>query len=393
MQRSFTPIAGAAFALESALFAALSALLAHYESRFAMSTLGSGVLAGTYPAGMILGTLLAGLWTVDRLGVRSTALAGCVLLALASVAFGAAGSVATLDLSRSIQGVGAGLLWCSLLNWLILMTPPASRGSSLGAAIGASVLGAAAGPLLGAATQLAGTLLTFAAVGLAVLAYAVLLAGAPTPPVQPAPDSTPRLHLAPDPQLRWIAAVGFAPPVILGAVITIAPLQLAARGASDIGIDTALLLGALLSAAGCVLAGRLADRRGHLAPIVFGILASIATLSTMAAASSPLALSAGVVLFEGFGIPFFWIPLMSLFTIRAESAGMSAAAAALILNLIFTVASTLGPPMLAGLEQASSEAVPYLALAGLAVLGAVAISYRRGFAGLAPDLPAGEASG
>lgn len=355
--------------LESALFSTLSALLPHYEDELGMSTLASGVLAGTYTGGMIVGTLVAGLWTSDRFGVRASAIVGCGMLAAASVAFGAAGDVVELDLARAVQGVGAGLVWCSLLNWLIQVVPIASRGAALGSALGAAVFGTAAGPLLGAATQVVGTFAVFAAVALAVLGYAVILARTPAPP--PGDDGVPaleRLRLPRDRPLRWLTWVGVLPPLVAGAAIILVPLRLADLGASEVGVDAALLIGSLLSALCCVLAGRVADRRGHWLPIVGGAFFSVLTLAAMGAADGAVALAAAFVLFEGIGLSFCWIPLISLFTERGEGVGMSPASAALVLNLTITAAYTIGPPLFTGLAESSAAAVPYLVMAAAAAL-------------------------
>ncbi|MGD9736284.1 MAG: MFS transporter [Solirubrobacterales bacterium] len=393
IERAFFPIAAVAFALEAALFSTLSAMLPQFESEFGMSTLASGVLAGCYTAGMVLAILVTGLWAGDRFGVRATSLAGCVLLALASVAFGAANDVVTLDVARTVQGVGAGLLWYSLLNWLILIVPPARRGSTLGAALGASVFGTAAGPLLGAATQVVGTFVVFAGVAAVVLLFAAVLQRAPAPTRVEGEPSTSRLRLPPDTQLRLMAAIAFVPPLVISAVLTIVPLQLVARGASELGVDAALLAGALLAAICCPKAGRISDRRGALAPVVFGGVISVATLAAMAASHSPLMLSIGFVLFEGIGLSFFWIPIISLFTERGEAVGIGAATAALTINLTFTVASTVGPPLLSALEQLTTEAAPYLAMAATCLLTLAVIVRRRSYAARPAEIPAGEVAG
>lgn len=393
--RSFILVAAAAFVLESALFSTLSALLPHYEDELGMSTLASGVLAGTYTGGMIVGTLVAGLWTSDRFGVRSTALVGCGMLAAASIAFGAADDVVALDLARTVQGVGAGLLWCSLLNWLILVVPIARRGTALGSALGAAVFGTAAGPLLGAATQVVGTFAVFAAVALAVLAYAAILARTPSPP--PGDEGLPpleRLRLPRDRPLRWLTWIGVLPPLVAGAAIILVPLRLDDLGASEAGIDAALLVGSLLSAACCALAGRVADRRGHWLPIVGGAFICVLTLVAMGTAESAFALAAGFVLFEGIGLSFCWIPLISLFTERGEGVGMSAASAALVLNLTITAAYTIGPPLFTGLAESSAAAVPYLLMAAATLVVLVTTWGRRGFVDArARGVAAGEAPG
>jgi len=362
-------VVAAAFVLESALFSTLAALLPHYEEKFDLSTFGSGILAGCYSGGMVVGILVAGLWVSDRLGVRRTALTGCTMLALSSLAFGAASSLAALEVARLVQGIGAGLVWCSLLNWLIAMVPPSSRGAALGAAMGAGVFGMAAGPLLGAATQAIGTFTVFAAVAASLVVYMFILARTPSPAAAgTVRRESSRLRLPKDPRMRRVIALVTVPPLIAAAVITIVPLQLDDLGASEAAIDAALLVGALLSAVCCVYAGNFADARGHFWPVILGALACVLTLAAMAAADTVLAISLAFIIFESLGLGFFWIPLMSLFTERGEALNMEPATVALLLNLAITLAYTLGPPLLTGVQEAASVSAAYLAMVGLTLV-------------------------
>jgi MFS family permease len=369
-------VVATAFVLESALYSTLAALLPHYEREFDLSTFGSGILAGCYSGGMVVGILVAGLWVSDRFGVRRTAVAGCAMLALASVGFGAASELAALELARLVQGVGAGLVWCALLNWLIAMVPVASRGAALGAAMGAGVFGMAVGPLLGAATKPLGTFTVFAAVAVAFAVYGLVLVRTPSPPAAGRRDA-PRLRWPTDPVLRRIIAMVTVPPLIAGGVITIVPLHLSDLGASEVGIDAALLAGALLSAACCIYAGTIADRRGHLLPVLFGATASVAALLAMAATGSVLVLALAYVLFQSIGLGFFWIPLMSVFSERGEQLRMDPATVALLLNLAITVAYTLGPPMLTGVQEAAGVSVAYLAMVAMTLPGMAALAINR----------------
>lgn len=376
--RRLMAVLSAAFVLESALFSTLAALLPHYERKFDLSTFGSGILAGCYSGGMLIGILATGLWFGDRLGVRRTALAGCAMLTGSSLAFGAASSLGALEGARLVQGIGAGIVWCSLLNWLIAMVPTSSRGAALGAAMGAGVFGMAAGPLLGAATQAVGTFAVFAAVAVALVAYMVILARTPSPPPTGAARArSPRLQFPADPLMRRAIGLMAVPPLIAAAAITIVPLQLSDLGASEAAIDVALLAGALLSAVCCIYAGNIADTRGHLWPVVLGALACIAGLVAMALADSAFPVALGFIVFESLGLGFFWIPLMSLFTDRGEAIGMDPAAVALLLNLVITFAYTLGPPLLTAVQEGSDVAAAHLTMLGLTVVALAALPLTR----------------
>jgi predicted MFS family arabinose efflux permease len=236
----------------------------------------------------------------------------------------------------------------------------------------------AAGPLLGAATQAIGTFTVFAAVAASLVAYMVILARTPSPPAAgTARASSARLRLPADPLMRRVIALVTVPPLIAAAVITIVPLQLSDLGASEAAIDAALLAGALLSAVCCVYAGNVADDRGHLRPVIVGALACVATLFAMALADSPLALALAFVVFESLGLGFFWIPLMSLFSERGESLGMDPATVALLLNLVITLAYTLGPPLLTAVQEGADASGAYLTMLGLTLAALASLSLTR----------------
>jgi hypothetical protein len=171
------------------------------------------------------------------------------------------------------------------------------------------------------------------------------------------------------------------PPLIAGAVITIVPLHLADLGASELGIDAALLVGALLSAACCTYAGTVADVRGHRGPVLAGATATAATLFAMAATDSLAVIALAFVIFESVGLGFFWIPLMSLFTERGESLGMDPASVALLLNLAITIAYTLGPPLLTGVQESAGITVAYLAMVGLTLAAMLGVRAATGWSG------------
>jgi hypothetical protein len=88
----------------------------------------------------------------------------------------------------------------------------------------------------------------------------------------------------------------------------------------------------------------------------------------MAAADTVLAISLAFIIFESLGLGFFWIPLMSLFTERGEALNMEPATVALLLNLAITLAYTLGPPLLTGVQEAASVSAAYLAMVGLTLV-------------------------
>ena len=97
-------------------------------------------------------------------------------MAVASIAFGFAGSARDLGIARLAQGVGSALSWAGALAWLVAGTPRERRGEMLGTAIGAAIFGALLGPALGAIAEASGTRPAFlgvAGVALVLLVWAL----------------------------------------------------------------------------------------------------------------------------------------------------------------------------------------------------------------------------
>ena len=83
---------GAVVLVDTMFFSAITPLLPTYAERFDLSKAGAGILAGSYAAGTVLGTLPSG-WLATRAGSRRTLLLGLALMAVSSVGFAFAGSV------------------------------------------------------------------------------------------------------------------------------------------------------------------------------------------------------------------------------------------------------------------------------------------------------------
>src|SRR6059036_1559938 len=157
-------LVGALVFVDTMFFAALTPLLPQYADRFDLSKAGAGVLAGAYPAGVLLGAIPSGLISV-RIGVKRTVLAGAVLMAATTVAFGFADSIGVLEGARFAQGLASALTWSAGQAWLVAAAPPERRGELIGSALAAAIVGAMFGPVLGGIAAEAGSGVTFAGVG------------------------------------------------------------------------------------------------------------------------------------------------------------------------------------------------------------------------------------
>src|SRR2546421_7306111 len=143
-------------------------LLPHYAREFGLGKSGSGVLVAAYAAGVLLGGIPGGIAS-SRFGPRRAVLTGIALVSAASISFAFAPDAGALEVSRFVQGLGSSLTWAGALSWLVSAAPRERRGELIGAAMGAAIFGALAGPAFGALAAAIGIKVVFtgfAALGL-----------------------------------------------------------------------------------------------------------------------------------------------------------------------------------------------------------------------------------
>ncbi|HXV04855.1 MAG TPA: MFS transporter [Solirubrobacterales bacterium] len=352
-----------------AFYAAIAPLLPDYVARFDLSKAQAGVLAASYAAGTLLSSLPAGL-LATRIGPRRTAIAGLLLLGLASLVFGFGGSIGVLDAARFAQGISGALIWAGSLTWLIASADPERRGAAIGTALGTAIAGALIGPLLGAVAAAAGTKLVFGAVLGVALLLATLAARQPEsvlPGRQPLRDVAATLLSRP---LLSAAAFVAVPSLMFGAVEVLVPLRIAELGGGHALIAAGFIVGAALEGALAPIAGRYSDRAGRRAPFVAGIgICAGAMLGigfAQALGSVLLALILGSL---GAGICF--APAMTMLSEAAESSSLHQGFAAGLSNMAWSSGQVAGALAGGALAGAAGYAAPSLAVAALLVLTAV----------------------
>jgi MFS family permease len=370
-------LVGAIVLVDTLFFAALTPLLPHYAHELGLGKAGAGLLAAAYPLGALCGSIPSGI-VAARLGVKPTVLVGLSVVALTTALFGIAETAWQLDLARFCQGLASAFSWTGALAWLVAASPARRRGALIGQAFAFAVVGALFGPVLGGIASLAGTGWTFGAVAAASLALAGWAAA--TPAARPeAPQPLRALFDAFDDR-RVLLSVWFVvlPALLFGTLGVLGPLRLSQLGFGAVGIGAVWLITGALEAVNNVGVGRAADRYGPLAPIGVALVATVVTTLLLPWPDNPYVLAVLIGL-AGIAFGTFYTPGMTLLTHAAEERGLDYGYAFALVNLAWAPGQSAGSALGGALAQATTDAVPYLALSGIALLTLAGLWRSRSF--------------
>jgi predicted MFS family arabinose efflux permease len=361
--------------VDTSFYSAMTPLLPGFEDEYGLSKSGAGVLAAAYPAGTLAGALPGG-YLAARAGVRATVLLGLAVMVVSSVAFAFAGSIAVLDGARFLQGIGGAASWAGALAWVASAAPRGRRGEMIGTAMGAAIVGALVGPAIGSLAHEVGIAPVFC--GVAVVGVLLGAWALSTPPAEAEGTSSPRELLAAMRDARvaggmWLIAV---PGVMFGTIGVLAPLRLDDLGVSVAVIGAAWLGAALLEAGVSPIVGRVSDRRGRLVPSLVGLSAGTVLMLLFPWPQEPWQLIA-LVLLASPTIGMLWAPSMALLSDGAEAVGIAQGFAFALSNVGWSIGQTAGAAGSSRLADATSDAVPYLALAALAAASALVLARTR----------------
>jgi MFS family permease len=357
------------------LFTALTPLIPGYAEEFDLSKTGAGILVGAFGAGAIIGGVIGGV-AAAKLGPKHAVIAGLVLLGLASLAFAAADSAATLSTARFVQGLSSTITWAGGLTWLAVSAPRDRRGEVIGIAFGAAIFGAVLGPIFGGIADVVGTRSSFAAVALVAFACA----GIATLPRASAAEAVSLAGLSRalrDPRFLGGLWLNTLPAFLFGMLVVLAPLALDAKGWSALAIALVFFVAGLLEAALSPIVGRVTDRRGRLLPIRVALAASLVVAAALAAASEPLVIALLVVA-AALGFGGCYTPGTALTSHRADAAGLAQGLAFGVMNSSWALGEMTGPVLSGALATAFGDAVPYLAGSVLCALTLLATQWVAG---------------
>jgi MFS family permease len=361
--------------VDTMLYAALVPLLPEFASEYGLSKAGSGLLVAAFAAGALLAAIPSGI-AAAHLGPKRTVLAGLVLMSVACLGFGFAGSAWTLGVSRLFQGFGSTLSWAGGFTWLVSVTPRERRGQTLGTAIGAAVFGAIFGPVLGGAAAVIGTRPTFIAVS---VVGAILVGWTLTSPdAEPEPQPLSALGKA----LQRPSFLGglwlmLLPALLFGVVTVLVPLELGQAGWGAAAIAAVFLTGAAAEVVLHPLIGRYSDRRGRFLPVRLALIASIAVSLGLAWADLAVVVAILAVL-SLLAYGGFYAPASAMISDTAESFGLAQGLSFGLANGAWAGGNAVGPALGGQLADLFGDGLPFLLSAVVCTVTLVAVSVLRG---------------
>jgi MFS family permease len=350
---------------DTLFFAALTPLLPHYAEELGLGKTGAGVLAAAYPAGAFFGAIPSGI-VAARFGVKPTVLVGMTLVALTTALFGLATETWQLDLARFCQGLASSFSWTGALAWLVAAAPAERRGALIGQAFAAAVAGALLGPVLGGIASVAGTGWTFGVVAAASLGVAVWASVTPSARPEARQPLSALTAAARDRRVLLSVWLVVLPGLLFGTLGVLAPLRLDELGFGALAIGAVWLTAGALEAGNNVVVGRVADRRGALAPVRIGLVATVVATLILPWPQNAYVLAV-VIVFAALAFGAFYTPGMTLLTHAAEARALNYGYAFALINLAWAPGQTAGSALGGALADTATDALPYLLL-GLAAL-------------------------
>jgi len=352
-------------------------LLPTFKGELGLSTLETSVLLAA-PWGTMFALAVPIGAAADRLGARVVTLAGGVLLATGALLQGLAESFGVLLAGRALFGVALGIAWTAGIAWLAAQLTGGS--SAVGGTSAAAAFGFVIGPAVGSVlAERLGTGAPFFVYGAAALVVTLALAAAPgiraghVEAHEPVFDTLRQAVREP----RVLAAILM---VLLsglanGSTNLLVPLGLDEQGFSTVQIgvvfsSTAILMIVLSSAV-----ARQGDALVKVRVAGLGLLVGAGAFILPAASNAAAVLVTFVLLRAVFSFALLSTITYPLAVSGARVAALRVGAVVGVVNVGWSLASTLGPVGAGALTQLVGTRGTFAAVCGLyAIVGSVVLA-------------------
>jgi MFS family permease len=364
-ERRLIVVVGAVVFADTLLYAVLAPILPELTHTLHLSKSSAGLLIAAYPIGALVGSIPGGLLVV-RIGPRVTVLTGLALLTLSSVAFGWLHPLVGLDTARFVEGIGGACSWAGGLVWIVSSTPASRRGSLIGQATAAAIVGSLCGPVLGTVASAISRPAAFTAFALLVGLLIARTLTLPTPAPQNASTRGLGKALA-DPAVRIAAWLVVLPAMASGVINVLGPLRLHRLGAGAVAIGACFLAASGASVIISPLAGSVSDRRGRLLPLSLGLTGATVVLPCFTLPRTAFVLALVIVLTAA-TLGLFWTPAMAMLADNAQKHNLHQGLAAALMTVAWSGGQILGSGAGGAVAKSVGDAVPMLTSAGLCAL-------------------------
>ncbi len=375
MNRRLVVLVGSVVLLDTIFYAALAPLLPSLSQQFGLGKGGAGLLVGIYPIGGFLGALPAG-WATARFGPRPAILVSLGLMAVAALVFAFGQTIEMLYAGRFLQGLAAAVSWTAGLAWLVQGTSRERRGEALGFGIGAGVVGAQLGPVLGTVAHFVGRGPAFAATALVSVLIAALVLRMPEPEVDEQTTSASPLRLLRNGRYLIALMILIVPSMAFGVIEVLAPLRLSELGSSAALIGLIFFLAGAVEAIVSPVVGKLTDRIGVLLIVRSGMFTGGILLISLYFPTTVLALALALVLCSA-AIGMLWVPAGKLVSLAAEQIGVDQGWAFAFQNGTWSLALGAGATVGGALAALGGDLLAYGAVGAVCIVVGVVMFGRR----------------